>query len=129
MFRHILRSYVPSTGGCRRRISLPRRSLEGTGETRSEVRRMIGTILVCMAVAGLAAAAAGVARATPSLEGPGTIRLTDRLVNHIHVRVAKTIEVNGKPKERSRAGDLDLYRHTLQTRSARPVTIGHSDIT
>ena len=90
---------------------------------------MIGTILVCMAVAGLAAAAAGVARATPSLEGPGTIRLTDRLVNHIHIRVAKTIEVNGKPRERSRAGDLDFYRHTLQTRSARPVTIGHSDIT
>jgi hypothetical protein len=90
---------------------------------------MIGTILVCLAVAGLAVAAAGAARAAPSLAGPGAIRLTDKLAKHIHVRVAKTVQVDGKPKQLSRAGDLDFYRHTLQTRTARPVTIGHSDIT
>jgi hypothetical protein len=90
---------------------------------------MIGTILVCMAVAGLAAVAAGAAGAAPSLAGPGAIRITDRLVRHVHVRVDKSVQIDKQPTSLSRAGNLDFFRSTLQTRTARPVTIGHSDIT
>jgi hypothetical protein len=82
-------------------------------------------------VAALAAVltATGSATGSRSLATPGAIRITDRLVRHIHVRLDKHVRVDGKPKERSRAGDLDFYRQTLFNKGITPSAIGHSDLT
>jgi len=83
-----------------------------------------------LGLAGIAACLglAGAASGSRSLSTPGTIRITDQLARHIHVRLDKHVQVDGQAKK-SRAGDLDFYRHTLLTKGAKPVTIGHSDIT
>ena len=71
------------------------------------------------------AAAVAVAAATPALDAhaldqPGTIRITDRLVKHIHVR---------GPDKHTHAGDLDFYRQQLFNKGITPTPIGHSDVT
>jgi hypothetical protein len=63
---------------------------------------------------------AGTASASPSLSGPGAIRITDRLVKHLHVDGG----VHGHG-----AGDVDFYRWLLLTKGASPKPIGHSDLT
>ena len=79
-----------------------------------------------MTKAGLALAAAAVAAAaTPvlgahALDQPGTIKVTSKLVKHIHVRGAvKT----------THAGDMDFYREQLFNKGITPTPIGHSDFT
>jgi hypothetical protein len=70
-----------------------------------------------LVVLGLAAATtAGGAKA---LTSPGTIRITDRQVSHIHV--------DGGLKGKG-AGDEDFYRELLYNRGITPDPIGHSDI-
>jgi hypothetical protein len=66
-----------------------------------------------------------VAAATPALgahalDQPGTIRVTDRIVKHIHVR---------GPDRHTHAGDLDFYRQQLFNKGITPTPIGHSDFT
>src|SRR6185312_14707771 len=73
--------------------------------------------------------AAGPATGSQALTGPGAVRITDKLEKHIHVRFDKHVMVDSKAKKRSRAGDLDFYRQALFTKTARPVNIGHSDLT
>jgi hypothetical protein len=72
----------------------------------------------------LAAAAAAVATSSTmgaqALDQPGTIRITDRLVKHIHVR---------GPDKSTHAGDLDFYRQSLYNKGITPTAIGHSDFT
>jgi hypothetical protein len=79
---------------------------------------MTKTVLV------LAAAAAAVAATSTigahALDQPGTIKLTDRLVKHIHVR---------GPDKSTHAGDLDFYRQSLYNKGITPTPIGHSDFT
>jgi hypothetical protein len=53
------------------------------------------------------------------LTGPGTIRVTDREVKHIHV--------NGGPPGKG-AGDQDFYRQLLYNRGISGKPIGHSDV-
>ena len=72
-------------------------------------------IAYVVAAAGLALVVAGGAS---SLPGPGTIRVTDKLVRHIHVE--------GSP---GRAGDLDFYRQSLYNKGITKNPIGHSDLT
>jgi hypothetical protein len=76
------------------------------------------------AVVVLAAAAAVVVATSTmgaqALDQPGTIKLTDRLVKHIHVR---------GPDRSTHAGDLDFYRQQLYNKGITPTPIGHSDIT
>jgi hypothetical protein len=98
------------------------------GRTRPEVRRSVDRVVVFLVVAAAGLGAAAAAGGAGSLSTPGTIRITDRMEKHIHVRVDKHAQVDGAPKQ-SRAGDLDFYRHSLLTKTARPVTIGHADIT
>jgi hypothetical protein len=78
---------------------------------------------------GLAVAAAGaavvLAVAAPAsgrltLDAPGTIRITDRLIKHIHVHGAS---------KQTNAGNLDFYRQQLFNKGITPQPIGHSDIT
>lgn len=79
-----------------------------------------------MSRAALALAAAAVAvAATPvlaahALDQPGTIKLTSRLVKHIHV---------DGPMKTTNAGDLDFYRNSLYNKGITPTPIGHSDFT
>jgi hypothetical protein len=80
------------------------------------VNRLAMLLAAAALVLGLASSASG----TGSLEGPGTIRITDQLVRHIHVNVSDP---------RSRAGDLDFYRQILFNRRLTASSIGHSDIT
>jgi hypothetical protein len=72
----------------------------------------------------LAAAAAAVAATctmgAQALDQPGTIKVTDRLVKHIHVH---------GPDKSTHAGDLDFYRQQLYNKGITPTPIGHSDIT
>ena len=72
----------------------------------------------------LAAAAAAVAASSTmgaqALDQPGTIKVTDRLVKHIHVR---------GPDKSTHAGDLDFYRQSLYNKGITPTAIGHSDFT
>src|SRR5213592_2339363 len=81
---------------------------------------MVNRILITVAAAGGALAVVATASSSPSLTGPGTIRVTDRLVKHIHV--------DGGEHGRG-AGDLDFYRELLYNRGITPEPIGHSDIT
>jgi hypothetical protein len=55
-----------------------------------------------------------------ALDTPGTIRITDRLVKHIHVH---------GPDKKTNAGNLDFYRQQLYNKGITPTPIGHSDIT
>jgi hypothetical protein len=75
---------------------------------------LLGALLVVLALAVATAAAGSV-----SLTGPGTIRITDRQVKHIHV--------DGGPRGKG-AGDEDFYRQLLYNRGITPDPIGHSDI-
>lgn len=59
------------------------------------------------------------ASASAALTGPGTIRITDRQVEHIHVD-------GGRPGKG--AGDEDFYRELLFNRGITPNPIGHSDV-
>ena len=60
------------------------------------------------------------AHAAVSLTGPGTIKITDRLVKVTHVD-------GGKPGRG--AGDIDFYRQSLFNKGIRAAPIGHTDIT
>jgi hypothetical protein len=80
---------------------------------------MINRMVISIATAGGALAVAATAGSSVVLTGPGTIRITDRLVKHIHV--------DGGPRGRG-AGDQDFYRELLYNRGITPDPIGHSDI-
>ena len=80
---------------------------------------MINRIVISIATAGGALAVAATAAGSVALTGPGTIRITDRLVKHIHV--------DGGPHGRG-PGDQDFYRELLFNRGITPEPIGHSDI-
>jgi len=82
--------------------------------------RMANRIVISIAAAGGALAVAATTAASPSLTGPGTIRVTDRQVKRIHV--------DGGAAGRG-AGDLDFYRELLYNRGITLSPIGHSDIT
>src|SRR3954466_11985534 len=80
---------------------------------------MVNRIVISIAAAGGALAVAAAAGGSPTLATPGTIRVTDRLVKHLHVDSG----------ERGRGpGDLDFYRELLFNRGTTPSPIGHSDI-
>jgi len=80
---------------------------------------MINRIVISIATAGGALAVAATAGGSVTLTAPGTIRITDRQVKHIHV--------DGGPTGRG-AGDQDFYRELLYNRGITPDPIGHSDI-
>jgi hypothetical protein len=90
---------------------------------------MISRIALLAAASAVLLTAVGPVTGSQALTGPGAVRITDRLEKHIHVRVDKHVMVDGKGKKRSRAGDFDFYRQALYTKTARPVNIGHSDLT
>jgi len=77
---------------------------------------MISRIGFVVAAAGVALVVAG---GGSSLIGPGTIRVTDKLVKHTHVDSATP----------GRAGDLDFYRQSVFNRGISQQPIGHSDLT
>jgi hypothetical protein len=83
------------------------------------VRRSRSVALPVTAAAVLIAVAAP-AFGAHLLDTPGTIKLTDRLVKHIHVRSAS---------KTTHAGALDFYRQQLFNKGITPVPIGHSDLT
>jgi hypothetical protein len=74
-----------------------------------------GVLILAVAAAAVAATSTMGARA---LDQPGTIKVTDRLVKHIHVR---------GPDKSTHAGDLDFYRQSLYNKGITPTPIGHSD--
>src|SRR5437764_7537965 len=80
---------------------------------------MVNRFLISIAAAGGVLAVVATAGGSPTLSGPGTIRVTDRLVKHIHV--------DGGERGRG-AGDLDFYRELLYNRGITPSPIGHSDL-
>src|SRR5437667_10392777 len=82
--------------------------------------QVVNRLVISIAAAGGSLAVAASAGGSPTLSGPGTIRVTDRLVNHIHV--------DGGEHGRG-AGDLNFYRELLYNRGITPEPIGHSDIT
>ena len=71
------------------------------------------------AALGITLVAATTASGSPSLTRPGTIRITDREVKHLHVDGCAP----GKG-----AGDQDFYRQLLFNKRITPNAIGHSDI-
>jgi hypothetical protein len=77
--------------------------------------------LACVAAALAAACAVlwapAVADGSTTLNGPGSIRITDRLVKHTHVTVS-----------REGAGNLDFYRQALLNTRITTHPIGHSDV-
>jgi hypothetical protein len=75
---------------------------------------------ITIGACGIALASAVTAAASLALTGPGTIRITDKLVKEIHVD-------GGRPGHG--AGDLDFYRGQLFNKGITPTAIGHSDIT
>jgi hypothetical protein len=81
---------------------------------------MIRRIEVVVAVLALVLVGAAGAAGSVSLTGPGSIRVTDRLVKHTHVDGGKT----GRG-----AGDIDFWRESLYNKGVTPSPIGHSDIT
>ena len=87
---------------------------------------MVVRIAITLAAAAALLTAAGLALGSRSLTSPGTIRITDKLVEHTHVTPVKHVEVDGKAKS-SRAGDLDFYRQALYNKKY-PNSIGHSDL-
>ena len=80
---------------------------------------MINRMMITVATAGGALAVAAVAGGSVTLNTPGTIRITDRQVKHIHV--------DGGPRGHG-AGDQEFYRELLFNRGITPDPIGHSDI-
>ena len=80
---------------------------------------MINRMAISIATAGGALVVAATAGSSVALTGPGTIRITDRLVKHIHV--------DGGPRGKG-PGDQDFYRELLFNRGITPEPIGHSDI-
>jgi hypothetical protein len=89
-------------------------------ENRARGWQVVNRIVISIAAAGGALAVAAAAGGSPTLTGPGTIRVTDKLVKRIHV--------DGGFRGRG-AGDLDFYRELLYNRGITPSPIGHSDIT
>jgi|SoimicmetaTmtLAB_FD_contig_91_68116_length_1140_multi_2_in_0_out_0_2 hypothetical protein len=89
---------------------------------------MIGRIALLTAAGAALLIAVGSATGSQSLTAPGTVRITDKLVKHIHVAVDKHVTVHGTAKKDSPAGDLDFYRQALFTKGPKPVNIGHSDL-
>jgi hypothetical protein len=81
--------------------------------------QMVNRITITIAAAGGALAVAATAGGSGALIGPGTIRVTDTLVKHIHV--------DGGSRGRG-AGDIDFYREQLFNRGITPEPIGHSDV-
>jgi hypothetical protein len=81
------------------------------------MRMRLDTVLAVLGV-GLAIAAS--ASGSTTLSGPGTIRISDRLVSHMHVD-------GGAPGEG--AGDQEFYRQVLFNKRITPKAIGHSDMT
>ena len=90
---------------------------------------MIGRIALFTAASAVLLTAVGSASGSRTLTAPGTVRITDKLEKHIHVKVGKQVMVDNAARKGSRAGDLDFYRQALFTKTARPVNIGHSDLT
>jgi hypothetical protein len=76
-------------------------------------------IVLVLATAAVAVAAISTMGAQ-ALNQPGTIKVTDRLVKHVHVR---------GPDKSTHAGDLDFYRASLYNKGITPTPIGHSDFT
>ncbi len=71
------------------------------------------------AAAALALAAATTASGSVELTGPGTVRIADIQVKHIHVDVGS----------RARgAGDVDIYRQLLFNLRITAKPIGHADV-
>jgi hypothetical protein len=79
---------------------------------------MTRRITIPAAAAALLAVAAP-ALAARALDTPGTIKVTDRLVKHTHVR---------GPGKRTHAGDLDFYRQQVYNKGITQQPIGHSDL-
>jgi len=75
---------------------------------------VLAALLVVVSLALVTTAGAAVA-----LTGPGSIRVTDRQVKHIHVDGG----LGGKG-----AGDQDFYRQLLYNRGITTEPIGHSDL-
>ena len=75
---------------------------------------------IMIGACGITFASAVTAAASLALTGPGTIRVTDKLVKETHVD-------GGHPGRG--AGDLDFYRGQLFNKRITPTAIGHSDIT
>jgi hypothetical protein len=75
---------------------------------------------ITISACGITVAAATLAGASSALTGPGTIRVTDRLVKQIHVDGGKA----GRG-----AGDIEFYRQQLYNKGITSSPIGHSDIT
>jgi hypothetical protein len=78
-------------------------------------RAQIGAVatLVVALVVGVAASGAG------ALDGPGAIKVTDRLVKRTYVDVG----ARGRG-----AGDIDFYRQALYNKGIAKTPIGHSDV-
>jgi hypothetical protein len=85
------------------------------------MRKKLEILAAAAALAALAiTVGAGAAERTARLNGPGTIRITDQLVSHIHVPAAGS---DGG------AGSFDFYRQLLYNKAITPHSIGHSDVT
>jgi len=84
------------------------------------MRTRLETVAAAAGIALAAAATATTATGTPTLAGPGTIRISDRQVSHIHVD-------GGRPGEG--AGDQEFFRQVLFNKRITPKSIGHSDVT
>jgi hypothetical protein len=78
------------------------------------------TIEMFLAAAALFLVTAVSSFGSGSLTGPGTIRVTDMLVKHLHVDVGRA----GRG-----AGDIDFFRQSLFNKGVTPNPIGHSDVT
>ena len=72
-----------------------------------------------LATAGVALAAVVTASGSTGLDQPGTIRVTDRQVKHVHVDLGDA---------GASAGDVDFYRQLLYNKGITPKPIGHSDL-
>jgi hypothetical protein len=82
---------------------------------------MVRKLEACAVVAlGLALVFTIAAAGKVTLTGPGTIKITDRLVKRTHVDGGKA----GRG-----AGDIDFYRESLFNKAKRSLPIGHSDLT
>ena len=77
------------------------------------------SILMLVVAVGLGLAAATTAAGSTALTGPGTIRITDTAVKHIHVDSTRP----------GHAGDMDFYRQRLFNKRITANPLGHSDIT
>jgi hypothetical protein len=77
-------------------------------------------IMITIGSCGIALASATITAASFALTGPGTIRVTDKLVKQTHV--------DGGAPGRG-AGDIEFYRQQLYNKGITSDPIGHSDIT